>query len=63
MGTAQHNWSTGDFFYQQLPQQGWQCPVCLKVYSPSTPMCFTNHNNMTTLTTTATTKKPKKKAN
>lgn len=21
-------------------QQGWQCPVCKRVYSPSTPMCF-----------------------
>lgn len=22
------------------PQQGWQCPCCLRVYSPMTPMCF-----------------------
>lgn len=21
-------------------QQGWQCPVCQRVYSPTTPMCF-----------------------
>jgi len=21
--------------------QGWQCPVCNKVYSPTTPMCLT----------------------
>ena len=21
-------------------QQGWQCPICLKVYAPSTPMCW-----------------------
>lgn len=21
-------------------QQGWQCPCCSKVYSPTTPMCF-----------------------
>lgn len=20
--------------------QGWQCPICKRVYSPSTPMCF-----------------------
>ena len=20
--------------------QGWQCPVCKRVYSPTTPMCF-----------------------
>lgn len=21
-------------------QQGWQCPICGRVYSPSTPMCL-----------------------
>jgi len=21
-------------------QQGWQCPLCHRVYSPMTPMCF-----------------------
>ena len=21
-------------------QQGWQCPVCKRVYAPSTPMCY-----------------------
>ena len=21
-------------------QQGWQCPICKKVYSPSTPWCY-----------------------
>jgi len=21
-------------------QQGWQCPLCKRVYSPSTPCCF-----------------------
>lgn len=20
--------------------QGWQCPICKRVYSPSTPMCY-----------------------
>lgn len=20
--------------------QGWQCPICKRVYSPTTPMCF-----------------------
>jgi len=25
---------------QNSIQQGWQCPVCKKVYAPSTPMCF-----------------------
>ena len=26
-----------------LPQdisKGWQCPICGRVYSPATPMCF-----------------------
>lgn len=22
------------------PAKGWQCPVCGRVYSPSTPMCW-----------------------
>lgn len=22
-------------------QQGWQCPCCRRVYSPTTAMCFT----------------------
>lgn len=26
---------------QQFTQQGWECPKCKKIYSPSTPMCFT----------------------
>lgn len=21
-------------------QQGWQCPICKRVYSPFTPMCY-----------------------
>lgn len=25
--------------------QGWQCPICKRVYSPSTPMCFYCSNN------------------
>lgn len=32
-----------DHFYQQ----GWQCPICLRVYSPSTPMCFYCGNEKT----------------
>jgi hypothetical protein len=23
-----------------MAQQGWQCPVCKHVFSPSTPVCF-----------------------
>ena len=24
--------------------KGWQCPVCERVYSPSTPICFSCNN-------------------
>lgn len=30
-----------------FPRQGWQCPVCSKVYSPDVPSCFTCGQNMT----------------
>lgn len=26
--------------FQGFAQQGWQCPVCGAVYSPTTPMCW-----------------------
>jgi ribosomal protein S27AE len=35
-------------------QQGWECPKCGKVYSPSTPMCLTCPQKTTTITTTGT---------
>ena len=28
-------------------QQGWQCPICKRVYSPITPMCWYCGNNVT----------------
>ena len=31
--------------------QGWQCPICKRVYSPTMPMCFTCGNNETTVAT------------
>lgn len=27
------------------PQQGWQCPQCKNIYSPTTPMCYVCSNN------------------
>lgn len=37
-------------------QQGWQCPICKRVYSPSTPMCYycggEKHQDVTTGTGT-----------
>ena len=38
--------------------QGWQCPICKRVYSPSTAMCFNCPNNGTTVTTGSTTLTP-----
>jgi hypothetical protein len=35
-------------------QQGWECPKCGKVYSPSTPMCLTCPQKTATTTTTGT---------
>ena len=26
--------------FQGFAQQGWQCPICKRVYSPTTPMCW-----------------------
>ena len=26
--------------YEVPAPQGWQCPVCKRVYSPSTPICY-----------------------
>ena len=43
------NWSIiGDRF----AAQGWQCPVCGAVYSPTTPMCY-NCTGKTATTTYA----------
>lgn len=29
-----------DNFNGLFAQQGWQCPICKRVYSPFTQMCF-----------------------
>lgn len=38
-------------FNQGRIQQGWQCPVCRRVYSPSTPMCYVCPDTPTTTST------------
>lgn len=35
-------------------QQGWQCPVCKRVYSPFTPCCFYCGEEGMTKTSTST---------
>ena len=34
--------------------QGWQCPVCKRVYSPTTPMCYSCGNEKIETSTTLT---------
>ncbi len=34
--------------------QGWQCPICKRVYSPTTPMCNYCGGEQKTVTTTST---------
>lgn len=39
-------------FYQMLgAPQGWQCPICKRIYSPTTPMCFYCNGETKTITT------------
>ena len=37
-----------------LAQQGWQCPICKRVYSPFTPCCFNCGAEGITKTSTGT---------
>lgn len=44
-----------EFDFPKFPQQGWQCPICHRVYSPITPMCYyCGNEKYTTTTGTAT---------
>ena len=40
--------------FNGFAQQGWQCPVCHRVYSPTTPMCYYCGNYETTTSTSMT---------
>lgn len=44
---------TGNHEYYSInyAQQGWQCPLCKRVYNPTIPECLYCNNNETTLTT------------
>jgi uncharacterized OB-fold protein len=37
MGTMNSGWQNTS---AKIIRQGWQCPVCLHVYSPDTSVCF-----------------------
>jgi len=41
--------------YQSWGPQGWRCPECGRVYSPTIPMCFYCSNKETTIQTDKTT--------
>lgn len=38
--------------YQLQAQQGWQCPICKKIYAPNIPECLHCNNVKTELKTT-----------
>ena len=42
-------------YLEDICPQGWQCPVCKRVYSPTTFMCCYCGANGTTISTTGTT--------
>ena len=44
--------------YPSWGPQGWRCPECGRVYSPTTPMCFYCSNKETTIQTDKTTVTP-----
>jgi len=40
-----------DGYNIELVQQGWQCPICKRIYSPFTMMCYYCNNGSTTTST------------
>lgn len=38
--------------YNMSINKGWQCPICGRVYSPTTPMCFYCKGNSQSIPTT-----------
>lgn len=41
--------------FEELIQEGWRCPICKRVYSPYTPMCYyCGFGEQTTVTSTGT---------
>lgn len=44
--------------FEMFAQQGWQCPICRRVYSPTTPMCWYCGNEETITTTNLEIKSP-----
>lgn len=36
-----------EWYNVDFAPQGWQCPICKRVYSPITPMCYYCGNGVT----------------
>jgi len=51
-GVASHGCNTSDYMDNMPPQQGWQCPVCGRVYAPWMSECTHCGNEVSTVTTT-----------
>lgn len=47
-------WNDDYNFEAPFAPQGWQCPICHRVYSPMTMMCLYCAPSQTTVTTTGT---------
>ena len=46
-----------EWYNVDFAPQGWQCPICKRVYSPITPMCYYCGNGVVTTTTNIETPK------
>lgn len=42
------------YYEDKFIQQGWQCPICGRVYSPSTAMCYYCGDSHSYVNTTST---------
>ena len=40
--------------FECFTPQGWQCPICKRVYAPTTPMCYYCGNSETKTSTSST---------
>ena len=43
-----------EYYNSGFAPQGWQCPICGRVYSPTTPMCYYCSRKTEIMTTTST---------
>ena len=42
------------YSFEGFAQQGWQCPICKRVYSPMTSMCYYCGNGVPYTTSSTT---------